>query len=67
MIICHCNVIDCERIETAVGEALQRMPASCIKPEHVFSECGTKPNCGCCCELMGMIIEDVAADLGQRA
>jgi bacterioferritin-associated ferredoxin len=67
MIICHCNVITCERIKSAVADALRRMPATAITPDHVYSCCGESPNCGNCKKMIGRIISHVAAEHAEPA
>ena len=66
MIVCHCNVITSDRIETVVSDAMQQMPASAITAAHVYDSCQVMPDCGNCsariCQIIkNMTAQDVAA------
>ena len=67
MIVCHCNVITSDRIETVVADALQQMPASAITAAHVYSGCHAKPDCGNCSARICQIIKNLAAEHSAAA
>ncbi len=67
MIVCHCNVIDSSHIEQAIVEVHERTPAADVTLEQVFSQCGAKPDCGSCAEMITAMIEEIMAELGEKA
>lgn len=62
MIVCHCNVIHCDKVRDAVRRALHELPAQAITPAHIYDRCGAIPNCGGCGLLIRRLIAIVAEE-----
>ena len=43
MYICVCNALTDKQVETAIT-------SGCRRPDDIYSQCGTKPQCGRCAE-----------------
>jgi bacterioferritin-associated ferredoxin len=64
VIVCHCNVIACSDIRSAVKEILESEPQGIVTPGRVFKCCGQRPQCGGC---MGNVSAIIAGEVDRLA
>ena len=50
MYICVCNALTDKQVESAIT-------SGCRRPNDIYSQCGTKPQCGRCAERMLELLE----------
>lgn len=50
MYICICNALTDKQVESAIT-------SGCRRPDDIYSQCGTKPQCGRCAERMLELLE----------
>ena len=58
MYICVCNALTDKQVESAIT-------SGCRRPNDIYSQCGTKPQCGRCAERMLELLE--AKDIQPEA
>ncbi|HAK98638.1 MAG: bacterioferritin-associated ferredoxin [Candidatus Micropelagos sp.] len=58
MYICVCNALTDKQVESAIT-------SGCRRPNDIYSQCGTKPQCGRCAERMLELLE--ATDIQPAA
>lgn len=58
MYICVCNALTDKQVESAIT-------SGCRRPNDIYSQCGTKPQCGRCAERMLELLE--ATDIHPAA
>ena len=58
MYICICNALTDKQVESAIT-------SGCRRPNDIYSQCGTKPQCGRCAERMLELLE--ATDIQPAA
>lgn len=58
MYICVCNALTDKQVEFAIT-------SGCRRPNDIYSQCGTKPQCGRCAERMLELLE--ATDIQPAA
>ena len=60
MYICVCNALTDKQVETAIT-------SGCRRPDDIYSQCGTKPQCGRCAERMLELLEATDAPISAAA
>lgn len=63
MIVCHCNVLTVEDIQTTVDELLVEAPLDLITPGVVYRRLGTR---GRCCGCFPLAIDVINAEIERR-
>ncbi|EJW21114.1 hypothetical protein IMCC14465_09100 [alpha proteobacterium IMCC14465] len=58
MYICVCNALTDKQVDAAIT-------SGCRRPDDIYSQCGTKPQCGRCAERMKEMLN--ATDMPRSA
>jgi len=64
MMVCHCNVIACGEIRSAVRHLKEADGHGVVTPGRVFARCGKRPNCGGCMPLISALIAEAVVEAG---
>ena len=62
MIVCHCNVITSDTIETVISDNLRQTPGRSVTCAQVYSHCNVRPDCGGCSARICQIIRNLKAE-----